>query len=154
MHRGKLLSRIWTGMIDSPTGRALSAEEEWLTLRTHESGSCNPLFQCESETVSTTIEAHWQIALHLTILSAFWWMGGGILLEICLRHATIKEIQRLTQSKIEPNNRAALLCLTIISIYTIKRLILLTVFNAICIKSARKTENTATCWLFIEKIKV
>lgn len=58
MHRVKLLSRICTGMRDSPTERALSAEEEWLIRRPHESGSCNPLFLCESETVSTTIGAH------------------------------------------------------------------------------------------------
>lgn len=54
MQSVKLPSRIWTGMRDSPTGRALAAEEEWLIRRTHESGSYNPLFPCESETVSTT----------------------------------------------------------------------------------------------------
>lgn len=54
MQSAKLPSRIWTGMRDSPTGRALPAEEEWLIRRTHESGSYNPLFPCESETVSTT----------------------------------------------------------------------------------------------------
>lgn len=54
MQRVKLPSRIWTGMRDSPTGRALPAEEEWLIRTTHESGSYNPPFPCESETVSTT----------------------------------------------------------------------------------------------------
>lgn len=137
MQSVRLPSRIWTGMRDSPTGRALAAEEEWLRRRTHESGSYNPLFPCESETVSTTKAILTNRASSYHLIGAptnGWKHPGRNLTQTC-----ISEEFQLRPKRSEAE------AIALLQSYSIHRCYWC-FFYAVCITSASKTSNTATYW--------